>query len=240
MPIDPDCDDGDCDPEEPPDPDPDTCIHQGSCPDGYSSHIDDCYGYEWCCEDGTQLFRYYVEYSVVYPTTDTPSYAVTNPQISCHTIAAVNSETELVEMVPGCFIRAAAGYAYPWLYPMYLSYEEAAEEAARINTCLNAYYADLGYADPSINLILPTSFPCPSNITRPILSDTPCKEEDCAGSSATWLGQPSGEPDEEGLMAVEWFLVDDCPGTCCSKQPSSPERASEPVFVKVACSCNCE
>lgn len=92
-----------------------------------------------------------------------------------------------------------------------------------------------------------TSYPTVSPFTtyglafnEPVLMDTPCNEKDCEGHVATWIGEPVGDKGEDEKYSVEWSLIDDCPGACCSLPPCEPSRISSPVFVKMPCKCKCE
>lgn len=71
------------------------------------------------------------------------------------------------------------------------------------------------------------------------LMDTPCSQEECEGHTATWMAEPSGEPNEEGLYKVKWILLDGCSGLCCSDQPTQPEFVKTSIIVDAPCKCGC-
>lgn len=72
------------------------------------------------------------------------------------------------------------------------------------------------------------------------LMDTPCSQEECEGHAATWMAEPHGEPNEEGLYKVKWILLDDCPGACCSDQPTQPEFVKTSTLIDAPCKCGCD
>ena len=72
------------------------------------------------------------------------------------------------------------------------------------------------------------------------LMDTPCSQEECEGHTATWIAEPSGEANEEGLYKVKWILLDGCPGECCSDQPTQPEFVEASTLVDAPCKCGCD
>lgn len=72
------------------------------------------------------------------------------------------------------------------------------------------------------------------------LMDTPCSQEECEAHTATWMAEAYGEPNKEGLYKVKWILLDDCPGACCSDQPTQPEFVKTSILVDVPCKCGCD
>jgi hypothetical protein len=72
------------------------------------------------------------------------------------------------------------------------------------------------------------------------LMDTPCSQEECEAHTATWMAEAYGEPNKEGLYKVKWILLDDCPGACCSDQPTQPEFVKSSTLVDVPCKCGCD
>ena len=75
---------------------------------------------------------------------------------------------------------------------------------------------------------------------RPVeVTERPCYQEECETQVSTWMAEPSGEPNEEGLYKVKWILLDDCPGACCSDQPTQPEFVKKSTLVDVPCKCGC-
>ena len=87
--------------------------------------------------------------------------------------------------------------------------------------------------------------PCPSfrslmsNGEEIIEEDKPCVEGECEAHVSTWMAEPSGEPNEEGLYKVNWVLLDGCPGACCSDQPTQPEFVKTSIIVDAPCKCSC-
>ena len=90
-----------------------------------------------------------------------------------------------------------------------------------------------------------SSEPCPSfrslmsNGEEIIEEDKPCVEGECEAHVSTWMAEPSGEPNEEGLYKVKWVLLDGCPGLCCSDQPTQPEFVKSSTLVDAPCKCGC-
>ena len=75
---------------------------------------------------------------------------------------------------------------------------------------------------------------------RPVeVMESPCSQEECEDHVSTWMAEPSGEPNEEGLYKVKWILLDDCPGACCSDQPTQPEFVKTSIIVDAPCKCGC-
>lgn len=75
---------------------------------------------------------------------------------------------------------------------------------------------------------------------RPVeVTERPCYQEECETQVSTWMAEPSGEPNEEGLYKVKWILLDDCPGACCSDQPTQPEFVKSSTLVDAPCKCGC-
>jgi hypothetical protein len=75
---------------------------------------------------------------------------------------------------------------------------------------------------------------------RPIeVMERPCYQEECETHVSTWMAEPSGEPNEEGLYKVKWILLDDCPGACCSDQPTQPEFVKKSELIDAPCKCGC-
>lgn len=75
---------------------------------------------------------------------------------------------------------------------------------------------------------------------RPVeVTERPCYQEECETQVSTWMAEPSGEPNEEGLYKVKWILLDDCPGACCSDQPTQPEFVKTSTLVDAPCKCGC-
>ena len=72
------------------------------------------------------------------------------------------------------------------------------------------------------------------------IKDQPCVEEDCQGFTATWIGIPYGEEVTKGLYRLQWDLIDDCPGVCCTEPPKEPELGNDTIFVTTPCKCNCQ
>jgi hypothetical protein len=70
--------------------------------------------------------------------------------------------------------------------------------------------------------------------------EEPCSQEECEAHVSTWMAEPSGEPNEEGLYKVKWILLDGCPGLCCSDQPTQPEFVKSSTLVDVPCKCGCD
>jgi hypothetical protein len=88
--------------------------------------------------------------------------------------------------------------------------------------------------------------PCPSfrglvfNREEIIEADKPCAEGECEEHVSTWMAEPSGEANEEGLYKVKWILLDGCPGLCCSDQPTQPEFVKTSTLVDAPCKCGCD
>jgi len=75
---------------------------------------------------------------------------------------------------------------------------------------------------------------------RPVeVTERPCYQEECETQVSTWMAEPSGEPNEEGLYKVKWILLDDCPGACCSDQPTQPEFVKKSELIDAPCKCGC-
>ena len=85
--------------------------------------------------------------------------------------------------------------------------------------------------------------PCTSvgalNYNPAIQLDEPCSQEECEAHVSTWMAEPIGEPNEEGLYKVNWVLLDGCPGACCSDQPTQPEFVKSSTLVDAPCKCGC-
>jgi hypothetical protein len=101
----------------------------------------------------------------------------------------------------------------------------------------------LGYTGCEEGVDLPCL--CPDGTTglstlKPVISDKPCIDEDCNKSTATWIGNPVGEEVVDGLYRLEWDLIDDCPGACCTEAPKEPELGNATIFVNTPCKCNCQ
>lgn len=73
----------------------------------------------------------------------------------------------------------------------------------------------------------------------PSIADGPCSQEECEAHVSTWMAEASGKPNEEGLYKVKWILLDDCPGACCSDQPTQPEFVKTSTLVDAPCKCGC-
>ena len=71
------------------------------------------------------------------------------------------------------------------------------------------------------------------------VKERPCYQEECETQVSTWMAEPSGEPNEEGLYKVKWILLDDCPGACCSDQPTQPEFVKKSELIDAPCKCGC-
>ena len=71
------------------------------------------------------------------------------------------------------------------------------------------------------------------------VTERPCYQEECETQVSTWMAEPSGEPNEEGLYKVKWILLDDCPGACCSDQPTQPEFVKKSELIDAPCKCGC-
>ena len=69
--------------------------------------------------------------------------------------------------------------------------------------------------------------------------EEPCSQEECETQVSSWMAEPSGEPNEEGLYKVKWILLDGCPGACCSDQPTQPEFVKTSIIVDAPCKCSC-
>lgn len=67
----------------------------------------------------------------------------------------------------------------------------------------------------------------------------PCSQEECDAHVSTWMAEPSGEPNKEGLYKVKWILLDGCPGACCSDQPTQPEFVKKSELIDAPCKCGC-
>lgn len=75
---------------------------------------------------------------------------------------------------------------------------------------------------------------------RPVeVTERPCYQEECETHVSTWMAEPFGEPNEEGLYKVKWILLDDCPGACCSDQPTQPEFVKKSELIDAPCKCGC-
>ena len=72
------------------------------------------------------------------------------------------------------------------------------------------------------------------------LKEEPCSQEECEAHVSTWMAEPIGEPNEEGLYKVKWILLDGCPGACCSDQPTQPEFVKTSTLVDAPCKCGCD
>jgi len=85
--------------------------------------------------------------------------------------------------------------------------------------------------------------PCTSvgalNYNPAIQLDEPCSQEECEAHVSTWMAEPIGEPNEEGLYKVKWILLDGCPGACCSDQPTQPEFVKTSTLIDAPCKCDC-
>jgi hypothetical protein len=68
----------------------------------------------------------------------------------------------------------------------------------------------------------------------PVIMPEPCSNEECEQYLATWLVKPviSANGNEDN----EWFLINDCPGTCVSK-PHIDYIVDRPTFIDVKCGC---
>jgi len=78
------------------------------------------------------------------------------------------------------------------------------------------------------------------NYSPVIQLDEPCSQEECEAHVSTWMADPIGKPNEEGLYKVNWVLLDGCPGLCCSDQPTQPEFVEASTLVDVPCKCGCD
>ena len=72
------------------------------------------------------------------------------------------------------------------------------------------------------------------------VTESPCSQEECEDHVSTWMAEPSGEANEEGLYKVKWILLDGCPGLCCSDQPAQPEFVKTSTLVDAPCKCGCD
>ena len=72
------------------------------------------------------------------------------------------------------------------------------------------------------------------------LKEEPCSQEECEAHVSTWMADPIGKPNEEGLYKVNWVLLDGCPGLCCSDQPTQPEFVEASTLVDAPCKCGCD
>ena len=109
--------------------------------------------------------------------------------------------------------------------------------------CYYNCYGDLACRGQTSNLYYPEET-CPSALGAPlnkeiVVSDTPCVDGECEEHVATWMAEPVGEPNEKGLYKVKWILLDDCPGACCSDQPTQPEFVKSSTLVDAPCKCGC-
>ena len=68
----------------------------------------------------------------------------------------------------------------------------------------------------------------------------PCSQKECEAHVSTWIGYPVGEEVVDGLYRLEWDLIDDCPGACCTEAPKEPELGNTTIFVNTPCKCNCQ
>ena len=71
--------------------------------------------------------------------------------------------------------------------------------------------------------------------SSPVLKPSPCMPEECLGSFSTWLAKPV-EDKLNGKITVEWFLINDCPGTCVS-EPDKSIEVTKPTFFDFPCKC---
>jgi len=72
-----------------------------------------------------------------------------------------------------------------------------------------------------------------------VFKEESCSQEECETQVSSWMAEPSGEPNEEGLYKVNWVLLDGCPGLCCSDQPTQPEFVKTSIIVDAPCKCSC-
>lgn len=87
--------------------------------------------------------------------------------------------------------------------------------------------------------------PCAGGLSVPSdgpveVMERPCSQEECDAHVSTWMAEPSGEPNEEGLYKVKWILLDGCPGACCSDQPTQPEFVKKSELIDAPCKCGCD
>ena len=109
--------------------------------------------------------------------------------------------------------------------------------------------------DPDTQILDPTMIgnvskywfpePCIGGLSVPSdkpveVKERPCYQEECETQVSTWMAEPSGEPNDEGLYKVKWILLDDCPGACCSDQPTQPEFVKTSTLVDAPCKCGCD
>ena len=109
--------------------------------------------------------------------------------------------------------------------------------------CYYNCYDDLACRGQTSNLYYPEET-CLSTLGAPlnkevVVSDTPCVDGECEEHVATWMAEPIGEPNEDGLYKVKWILLDDCPGACCSDQPDQPELVKTSTLIDAPCKCGC-
>lgn len=119
----------------------------------------------------------------------------------------------------------------------------AASSACEDSYCYYNCYGDLACRGQTSNLYYPEET-CPSALGAPlnkeiVVSDTPCVDGECEEHVATWMAEPIGEPNEDGLYKVKWILLDDCPGACCSDQPTQPEFVKTSTLIDAPCKCGC-
>lgn len=293
MPVDPDCDTGDCG-DEPPDPDPGccgstvceenetccngtTCVLTSSfqtdssncggcgivCPPGYHCESGTCVsdggGTMGCCRTytctahpGNPSLPYNFDLTSTVSTNENCS---TGDSTCCFDIpgmhpACVGSTYSIwsAEPCPGCCLHYQCQYdsagpdGQKWHAVLIGSYTSS-ECGGDINPVCTQY-EDPTAVGNDYTVFSPN--PCPSfqglvfNREEIIEDDKPCADGECEEHVSTWMAEPIGEPNEEGLYKVKWILLDDCPGACCSDQPTQPEFVKTSTLVDAPCKCGCD
>jgi len=300
MPVDPDCDTGDCG-DEPPDPDPgccgstvceenETCCDETTCvlTSSFQTDSNNCGGCGNVCPPGYHCAAGTCVpdagmgccYTAVcnYNSPSTPgeeyNYEITSyaPSVTDCTVPvppecgdgnrgsygeAMCSEECLNGTIfiwteapcPGCCLHYQCQYdsagpdGQKWHAVLIGSY--ASNECGGDVDPVCTQYEDPTAVGNDYTVFSPD--PCPDvgglsvPSDKPVeVTESPCSQEECEAHVSTWMAEPSGEPNEEGLYKVKWILLDGCPGACCSDQPTQPEFVKTSTLVDAPCKCGCD
>ena len=272
MPVDPDCDTGDCG-DEPPDADPgccgaltceenETCCNNTTCvlTSSFQTDTNNCGGCDIVCDPGETCVdgvctsenlgccQTYTctESGWVLTSRVTTSVDCSTGSSSCcdpGNVTCVGAEYKVWNgsgPCPGCcydYICSGEGML------TFTGKSPTASSECEDSYCYYNCYDDLACRGQTSNLYYPEET-CLSTLGAPlnkevVVSDTPCVDGECEEHVATWMAEPIGEPNEDGLYKVKWILLDDCPGACCSDQPTQPEFVKASTLIDAPCKCGC-
>lgn len=228
----------DCEGGEPPDPEPGCGEGEEiTCPPGYESCgatggtfiVDSDVEWSWVnnngCPEGCIAFK------AEQPTAEEEAAGVAPGDLSYDGICCITCNNVFL-LCEGFFVNEPGWQPPPPPYTWIL------EPNAPNNSGNPGCTCPIG--SPCNNYGEVQEEPCYYNPANQLaFKEEPCSQEECEAHVSTWMAEPSGEPNEEGLYKVNWVLLDGCPGLCCSDQPTQPEFVKTSIIVDAPCKCGC-